>query len=821
VIEQLQLTHAKVVLILDRTLSPAGERRLKDLRCLGRAGGAEDFAWPSPAVFNIPKFANKICTALAQKNLIEPRPAALRFEELLLRLWMECKSAESFKKWKNLSLKSFEQELKIALKFATLGLTQEELISLLAEVEEGAKDSADFSLWGKRILLYLTAQKWAAQKNIALTVWDNVFYLTHEIDVELLKQISWLGLLERHPFKCSQEDISFVIPEIQSPQVVEKNFLKKLSQIFKVTYVARKKTHASSETFFLSQLEAAVANPKASLKADDVAIAWTFELEAPGPIETLCALSGQYTLDLALKTREDENIELRMLGLFSDYLADTHNSQHPFHRFQKDTAFLRSWKLMTDNLSVSDTKLDVKTLIETWVEKTNPELSQELLENISTQLNHKQVAEFFLYLSKSSIFCESIEELVHPRLAANGVPLLTLPDLALAGAKEYWLWGSRKDFEKFLAPQSSHVLKQQDWPLLLRRLLDARGLALPDPEEEQELLLGSLESLGTKLKILETPWSERSPLQAAPQWQEAQLLAKDSLSPSALEAYHDCSLRYYFERILKPERIEDWDPVPLNPMEYGNWVHVVLEKFLQNPDWDQLDSVLLNLIQAEQKNLFQSPHSPAYQKILSQESEILFEKLRDHLKNFEAPLLHILGPRTQLQAELTIKSSWQGRNYHGKVDRLDTYNSQWQLLWDYKTGHVQNKHATQVNNGKFQWHLYRALLSSEKNICGGGYLNPLDASKSNLILFTSQFPHDKTQAFFELAENTGHKIEIADTEAEDTIAQNLEAKLSELHEKMQLGILAPEGDIKKDCPHCSARALCGKVYLEAENDSMA
>lgn len=816
--------HSKIILLLDRTLSPAGERRLKDLRCLGR--GAE-FAWPSPGVLSIPKFASKISTALVQKGHVDNTNRPIRFEELLLGLWLDKKQSHE-----SLSLKVFEHELKIALRFATLGLSQKEWLLVLEETEKHSQNSAELSLWGERIFLFLESWKWCLDQKLSLSVWDDVYSFVHHTSIESLKSLAWLAVLERNPFHTKTADISFIVPEIQSAHPIEKAFLYKLSQIFPVEILNAPYTSTLNpeEPLFLESLPIVQQNETLSYHSpDDASIAWTFEDKVPGPIEALENIPHRFPLDLALKTWEDDNETLRILGLYCSFLDNSSDTQHPFHRFQNKSHFLKSWGLNNDPIPTP------KKIVDVWSSECQPELKSAVIKSLES-LSYSKLSQVFLYLSQSSLFRIERDALQHPRLSSNGIPLLTLPDLALSGSKNVFLWGRINEFRNNLAPQSSPVLKKQDWPYALRRIFTALGFTVPDPQIEQELLLGSLQALGSKLKVLEPTIPNKLNSSLAPQWKEPELLKRQSFSPSALEAYADCSLRYFVERILRPQPVEDWDPLPINALRFGNWVHAVLEKFLKQNLWTQIDTELPQLIHEEQRKAFISSqnqsYSPAYERILVQEEQILFERLKNHLLKYEKPLLDLIGPRTSLLTESKIKASFEGRTYNGKIDRIDQFSSQMNLLWDYKTGRIKETLPTQIKNNKFQWPLYAKLLQSPDlvlndevqtsiSIAGGGYLNPVDSSGSHLMFFESQIDPIVLEKIINLSEKCGHKVEVIKTSKEENLNLLLSEKLKDISQLLEDGIIASTGDDAKHCVRCSVRPVCGKPHLETDSSNEA
>jgi len=775
-----------VVLVLDRTLTPAGERRLKDLRCMGRGS---EFAWPSPGVFSIVKLCEKILVSLAQQGSGDGPRDLIANEELTTGLWIQegCQP----------QLQTFHNELCEALKLAPLGLSAGEWIEVRNEIEVGSP-SGDLRLWSERIYLYVQALAFASARKKSLTAWDNVYRVVAGVSPEELKSLPWASLLERNPFHSS--DLKFTVVEVQDPQPLEEALLRKLP-----LPLLRLRSEASDE-FPLVDLPSLPTENFAS--ADDLAFAWAFDAKVPGPVEAVTAFPGSFPIDVATKTTEDDNEELRILSLYCSALADPKNRQHPFYRYAREALFLKNWRLSAHPTSAE--------IIETWKTMRSPELKDATMAALYG-LNLTQLSEAFAYLSETSLFQVERKAYTHSRLDPRGAPLVTLADLPFMGCRHFALWGVAKDLEKHLAPTSTAILKSQDFPPALRKLLEARGHWMPDPEREQRALLGALASLGKALYVVEPRPPEVFERGAPPTWALSKISEREKFSPSALESYAECSMRYFIERVLRPPRINDWDPVPMDPMNAGTWVHAVLEDFLKAPNWNDLEGTLRSLLIEHRHKIFVAPRSSAYDSILAIETEVLIEKLSDHLMNFERPLIELMGERSTLETEIGLEGTFHGSTYFGKIDRLDHYGPELGLLWDYKTGSITpTTSVKQIEKHKFQWHLYRALLNDIRpnfRIAGGGYINPLDPAKSRIIVFSSLFPTEKLSAFQELCESLGHPVEEIEDEA--LVSEALRGAVVSLRTRLAEGRVAADGE-DASCARCSSHALCGKPYLEGD-----
>ncbi len=785
-------------MVLDRTLTPAGERRLKDLRCLGRGA---DFRWPSPGVFSVSQLAEKILIDLAGQGLCECPTEVLPTEELMLGLWVQ----ESCKP----HLDVFRREMREALKLAPLGLSPAEWISVRTEIESADKTNGELRIWSERIYLYVQAIAFAATRRRSLTRWDDVHRVVHGLETTQLQQVAWIKILERHPFRS--KNLSLTVCEVQDPQPLEDAFLKKLP-----LPVTRLRRECDDESFPLVG-RARVDDLKNISSADDLAFAWAFDASAPGPVEAVVAVPGDFPIDVTLKSTEDDNEELRLLGLYCDALSHPENLQHPFHRQLQEAHFVRDWGL--DKIPSPQTS----DILRAWTIERDIRVSPDTFASLEG-LSLRNLAQAFAYLAESPLFAVERRPFSDTRLDARGAPLVTLVDLPFMGASRFALWGIEKDFEKYLSPTSTAILRKQDTPSSLRKILEGRGHWTPDPEREQRALLGALSELGDALVVMDPRSPESFATTAAPTWSLEKISERKSFSPSALEAYAECSLRYYIERVLRPGRVVDWDPVPVDPLLAGQWVHAILEDFLQNPDWTSPLDALETIIEKHRAQIFLSPRSESYNKILGQEGFLLREKLCEHLMDFEKPLLDLMGGRVMLETEAPIEGTFADRPYQGKLDRLDHYLGARALLWDYKTGTLAHTTALkQIENHKFQWHLYRALLSSTRpslSVVGGGYLNPLDSSKSRLIVYRELMTEPQQSGFEDLCAQTGHALEII--ENAHPLSERLLNTIGALRERLDQGHVAPDGALKTACRRCSSIGLCGKPYLEgALEDALA
>ncbi len=164
------------------------------------------------------------------------------------------------------------------------------------------------------------------------------------------------------------------------------------------------------------------------------------------------------------------------------------------------------------------------------------------------------------------------------------------------------------------------------------------------------------------------------------------------VSPTLLDAYLQCPVRFYYERILNfspTETVTEGD----DPKSIGNVLHKALEKFYE-PRLNQLFFVTPENHPALLAELLDCVISvPAYQELanslpadaLSMFKQAATIRLNDYLANQQPTM--VIGLETKLTHSLDIS----GTNYLlvGNIDRIDLRDNSVVIL-DYKTGNQKN-----------------------------------------------------------------------------------------------------------------------------------
>ncbi|MDX5348762.1 MAG: PD-(D/E)XK nuclease family protein, partial [Hymenobacteraceae bacterium] len=172
------------------------------------------------------------------------------------------------------------------------------------------------------------------------------------------------------------------------------------------------------------------------------------------------------------------------------------------------------------------------------------------------------------------------------------------------------------------------------------------------------------------------------------------------LYPSHLNAYVNCSLQYYFNRIAK---IQETDEVEeqLGADQFGNIVHKVLEDFfqpfveneqpVQEQDLKQMLEQLPKKVETEfKRGVLESLPQQGMNYVLQQVAVKVLEKyLNLQLKWNEQPL-HILRLEQTLAVTLPVETDFGTFSVKiaGKADRIDMVGNTIRVI-DYKTGLVK------------------------------------------------------------------------------------------------------------------------------------
>ncbi len=181
--------------------------------------------------------------------------------------------------------------------------------------------------------------------------------------------------------------------------------------------------------------------------------------------------------------------------------------------------------------------------------------------------------------------------------------------------------------------------------------------------------------------------------------------AQKPFSPTALNTYLQCSLRFYFKYILQlpePDEVKDEIDSPV----FGNIFHETIEmlykpfvgKVVNKSDVEniQKDKIRIEneILKAIGKHYFKyktpvtKPVKPEGKTILIYENTKLFlNRLLEIDKDYAPFQLHSLEQNYNCELQLEMNGQPLSVFIGGKIDRVDRVNGQWRIL-DYKTGYM-------------------------------------------------------------------------------------------------------------------------------------
>ncbi len=186
------------------------------------------------------------------------------------------------------------------------------------------------------------------------------------------------------------------------------------------------------------------------------------------------------------------------------------------------------------------------------------------------------------------------------------------------------------------------------------------------------------------------PGKSQKLIDKAPMAETVRKLLKENISPSMLQAYLNCPLMFYYQRVLKlsPQRIKD--EVPLD--ELGNIVHQALFSYFNHLCGESFPKVITkNDVNADDflKVLKEHLHKSDFYKRLSKARrwllwEGVFYRLTKYLKENFPEKLEILGLEKELTKSEHISEVGEVI-LRGIADRIDKREGI-TVIVDYKTG---------------------------------------------------------------------------------------------------------------------------------------
>lgn len=179
------------------------------------------------------------------------------------------------------------------------------------------------------------------------------------------------------------------------------------------------------------------------------------------------------------------------------------------------------------------------------------------------------------------------------------------------------------------------------------------------------------------------------------------------LSPSAINTWLQCSLRFYFRYVMQlpePDELKE----EIDGMIFGNIFHDTMEalykpfvgKTVNRPDIENIlqDKALIeNEIKKKiAKNYFKEKEESAKKVILEGKTLLIYENIKTYLNqllkvDMELAPFTLAGLEENFKTlvEIEVNGTTTKINIGGKIDRIDRVNGKLRVL-DYKTGNVKS-----------------------------------------------------------------------------------------------------------------------------------
>ena len=293
------------------------------------------------------------------------------------------------------------------------------------------------------------------------------------------------------------------------------------------------------------------------------------------------------------------------------------------------------------------------------------------------------------------------------------------------------------------------------------------------------------------------------------------------LSPSALNAYLDCRLRFYY-RYVAGLKTPDEVSAEIDSALFGTIFHLSAQlvyteltangNMIQKEDLERLlrDEVKLQsyLDQAFKKELFKvaPEEKPEYNGVQLINSKVILSYLKQLLRNdLQYTPFEMVAMEKKVSEEMTIQTG-QGPftlRLGGTIDRMDAKEGTLRIV-DYKTGGSPKTPANIEQlftpsetrpNYIFQTFLYAAIMSRKQSLM-----------VAPALLYIHRAASESYSPVIEMGEPRKPKIPVNNFAfVEDEFRERLQALLEEVFDEKEA--FTQTKDIKK-CSYCDFKAIC-------------
>ena len=195
----------------------------------------------------------------------------------------------------------------------------------------------------------------------------------------------------------------------------------------------------------------------------------------------------------------------------------------------------------------------------------------------------------------------------------------------------------------------------------------------------------------------------------------AQLTAKASrgLSPTSLNDYRKCGLRFYLKNIAalkEPDEVQE----TIDYRIIGNIVHYVLEKLYTSVKGKQLIAADIVNLQSHVEIVIQEALIKDYQhgQVQWGRNKLLLEVIRKFIDDFllteiklltaQPEALQVIGLEKKVALDVEIPDREKIVKIHGVIDRIDQLDGMIRII-DYKTGNVSGASELRLKSWEDLW----------------------------------------------------------------------------------------------------------------------
>jgi hypothetical protein len=302
---------------------------------------------------------------------------------------------------------------------------------------------------------------------------------------------------------------------------------------------------------------------------------------------------------------------------------------------------------------------------------------------------------------------------------------------------------------------------------------------------------------------------DRAPLPVEKSTAVVEYLRKRSYSPSALDEYLRCQLRFYYHYALGLKEREEIDG-DVDQTDIGKVVHAVLKQFFEPWKGRVLDSNAFDLkalsALVDREFALHCGSEPEGAKFLLKEQ--ILKRVTAFVDEFQRQAADAADVTVQ-ELEWNVKGKIHSFSFEGRIDRVEQAGDELWIL-DFKTGrnikHLKidfarldpaDRQTWGEAIGSLQLPMYAALVAQTRGLapeavhCAYVLLGKQDLDGKSLVLPIEEGPE------------RGASIRIVD--------EILEKLVREIADPMQP--FNPPDDLRNTCPRCPYRTICGTQYL--------